>query len=75
MIVIHMSANGRLVFQKSIRDVHGLRAGSAFAIVQSRNGDLILRPVIPKPNLTLINHLRKFKGLEVPEIKAQVRPR
>ena len=60
---------------KNIRDAHGFGPGSAFAIVQSKDGDLILRPVKSKPKLNLIDHLRKFKELEIPQIKALVHPR
>jgi len=70
-----MSQRGQLVVPKNIRDAHGFGPGSAFAIVQSKDGDLILRPVKSKPKLNLIDHLRKFKELEIPQIKALVRPR
>jgi len=70
-----MSQRGQLVVPKNIRDAHGFGPGSAFAIVQSKDGDLILRPVKSKPKLNLIDHLRKFKELEIPQIKALVRSR
>jgi AbrB family looped-hinge helix DNA binding protein len=70
-----MSQRGQLVVPKNIRDAHGFGPGSAFAIVQSKDGDLILRPVKSKPKLNLIDHVRKFKELEIPQIKALVRPR
>jgi bifunctional DNA-binding transcriptional regulator/antitoxin component of YhaV-PrlF toxin-antitoxin module len=75
MTVVYMSEKGELVLPKTFRDAHGLRPGAAFAIVPSMDGDLILRPVKSRPTLTLVDHLRKFKGLEVPEIRAQVRAR
>lgn len=75
MTVIHMSEKGQIVVPKGIRDERGFGPGSAFAVVQSKDGDLILRPVKSRPKLSLIDHLRKFKGLEMPEIKAHVRPR
>jgi AbrB family looped-hinge helix DNA binding protein len=75
MTVIYMSGKGQIVLPKSIRDTHGFGPGSAFGIVHSKDGDLILRPIKSKSKLTLINHLRKFKGLGIPEIKAEVPPR
>ncbi len=75
MTVIYMSAKGHLLLPKNIRDAHGFGPGSAFAMVQSKHGGLILRPAKSKPKLTLIDHLRKFKGLGIPKIRAQVPPR
>ena len=70
-----MSEKGQIVVPKEARDKHGFWKGSAFAFLETRNGHLVFRPVNPKPKLSLIAHLRKFKGLEIPEIKAQCRPR
>jgi len=63
------------VLPKSILDAHGFGPGTAFAVVHSSDGDLILRPVKSEPKLTLIEQLRKFKGLRIPKIRAHVRPR
>lgn len=70
-----MSEKGQIVVPKEARDKHGFGKGSAFAFLETRNGHLIFRPVNPKPKRSLIAHLRKFKGLQIPEIKAKCPPR
>jgi AbrB family looped-hinge helix DNA binding protein len=70
-----MSEKGQIVVPKEARDKHGFGKGSAFAFLETSNGQLVFRPVNPKPKLSLIEHLRKFKGLEIPELKAHCPPR
>jgi AbrB family looped-hinge helix DNA binding protein len=70
-----MSDKGQIVVPKPSRDKHGFGKGSAFAFLETRNGHLIFRPVKGKPKLSLIGHLRKLKGLAIPELKAQCPPR
>lgn len=75
MTVVHMSEKGQIVVPKEIRDRHGFGNGSAFAVVDTKDGALSLRPVSAKPKLDLIEHLKRLKGLEIPAIHAHCPPR
>ncbi len=70
-----MSEKGQIVVPKQARDKRGYGLGTAFAFTESKDGDLIFRPVNPNPKLSLVDHLRKFKGLEIPERKHHCPPR
>jgi AbrB family looped-hinge helix DNA binding protein len=70
-----MSEKGQIVVPKPIRDEHGYRNGTAFSVVHTKSGALVIRPVNPTPKLSLIEHLKGFKGLEIPKIKAHCPPR
>jgi AbrB family looped-hinge helix DNA binding protein len=75
MTIVHMSEKGQIVVPKEARDKRGFAGGSAFAFLESRNGDLIFRPVKTEPKLTLIEHLREFKGVEIPKTRVHCPPR
>jgi AbrB family looped-hinge helix DNA binding protein len=60
-----MSAKGQIVVPKKIRQGRGFKKGSTFAFFESKQGDLVFRPLNPK--LVLIDHLVKFKGLQIPK--------
>ena len=75
MTVVQMSEKGQIVVPKEARDKHGFGKGSAFSFLETKSGHLVFRPVNLKPKLDLIAHLRKFKGLEIPRIKAHCPPR
>ncbi len=75
MTIVHMSEKGQIVVPKEVRDKHGFGNGSVFAFLESRNGDLIFRPMKTEPKLTLIEHLRKFKGVEIPKLRVHCPPR
>ena len=75
MNVVEMSSNGRIVLPKEIRDRHGYDEGSAFAVIDRQDGSLLLRPVTAKPKLSLAEHLRRLKGLEIPEMHFHCPPR
>ena len=66
MTIVHMSEKGQIVVPKEARDKRGFGLGSAFAFVEAKDGDLIFRPVNLKPKLSLIEHLKKFKGVDLP---------
>ena len=75
MTIVHMSEKGQIVVPKEARDKRGLGPGSTFAFIESKDGDLIFRPINANPKLTLIEHLKKFKGVAIPEMKIHSRPR
>ena len=75
MTIVRMSEKGQIVVPKQARDKRGFRLGTAFAFLESKDGDLIFRPVNAKPKLTLIEHLKKFKGIEIPQRKHHSPPR
>ena len=75
MTVVHMSEKGQIVVPKEIRDRRGYANGSAFVVQETKDGSLHLRPVNPEPKLDLIEHLKRLKGLEIPEIHAHCPPR
>jgi len=75
MTVVHMSEKGQIVVPKAIRDQRGFRNGSAFAVFETRNGQIVLRPVAVEPKLDLVDHLLRLKGIDVPEMKFHAKPR
>jgi AbrB family looped-hinge helix DNA binding protein len=75
MTVVHMSEKGQIVVPKEIRDQHGYRNGSAFAVLETDKGDLIFRPVRTEPKLDLVDHLLRLKGLDIPEMHFHCPPR
>jgi len=75
MNVVHMSEKGQIVVPKEARDKRGFGLGSAFAFMETKDGDLIFRPVNLKPKKTLIEHLEEFRGVEIPERKHHAKPR
>ncbi len=75
MTVVRMSEKGQIVVPKQIRDEKGYGNGTAFSVTQSKSGALVFRPVRGKPKLSLIDHLRKFKGVKIPRLKVYCPPR
>ncbi len=75
MTVVHMSEKGQIVVPKEIRDRRGYVNGSAFVVQETKDGSLYLRPANPRPKLDLIEHLKRLRGLEIPEIHAHCPPR
>ena len=75
MTVVHITDDGRVVVPKDIRDQHGFGLGSAFAILETKSGDLIFRPVTAKPKLDLVDHLLRFQDVEIPERSHNCPPR
>jgi len=75
MKIVHMSEKGQLVVPKELRDKYGFCNGTAFAVFGTQSGQLVLSPVKSKPRRSLIDYLRGFQDLEIPEIKAHCPPR
>jgi AbrB family looped-hinge helix DNA binding protein len=70
-----MSEKGQIVVPKEARDKRGLGRGSAFVFMESQGGDLIFRPVNVRHKRTLLEHLKKFKGVVFPERSVHSPPR
>ena len=66
---------GRVTIPKACRKRHGLEDGSTLLFFETKSGALVLKPVKAKPELSLIEHLKRFKGVEIPAIKAHCPPR
>ena len=62
-----MSEKGQIVVPKQARDQRGFGQGSPFAFFESKDGDLVFRPINVHPKLTLLEHLRKFQGVSIPD--------
>lgn len=75
MTIVHMSEKGQIVVPKDIRDRHGYRNGSTFAVQQSRSGALVFRPVQRGKGKDLVDALMELKGLEIMEKKFRCPPR
>jgi len=70
-----MSDKGQVVVPKQIRDKHGYGPGSAFTVIEGKDGGVTLQPVKSRPKGGLIQQLPKFQGLEVPEMRVHCPPR
>ena len=70
-----MSEKGQIVVPKEIRDQRGYRPGSVFAVMETERGDLVLRPLRTEPKMDLVDHLLRFKGLDIPEMRFHSPPR
>ena len=57
------------------RDQRGFGQGSPFAFFESKDGDLVFRPINVHPKLTLLEHLRKFQGVSIPDRSVRCPPR
>jgi bifunctional DNA-binding transcriptional regulator/antitoxin component of YhaV-PrlF toxin-antitoxin module len=60
---------------KDSRTRHGLENGDAMLFLETKSGDMVLRPVKAEPEMSLLEHLRQFRGVEIPEIKFHSAPR
>ena len=75
MTIIHMSEKGQVVVPKNIRDERGFGNGSSFAVVETKSGAIVFRPVKTAPKMDLVEHLLRLKGLVIPERKHFCPPR
>jgi AbrB family looped-hinge helix DNA binding protein len=67
MTIVHMSEKGQIVVPKNIRDEHGFGNGSAFAVLDTKSGAIMFRPVKTVPKMDLVDHLLRLKGLDIVE--------
>jgi len=70
-----MSEKGQVVVPKNIRDERGFGNGSSFAVVETKSGAIVFRPVKTAPKMDLVEHLLRLKGLVIPERKHFCPPR
>jgi AbrB family looped-hinge helix DNA binding protein len=75
MEVLYMTEKGQVTVPRDSRSKHGLGEGSRLLFMETKSGTMVLRPVKDKPQLTLVEHLTRFKGVELPQMKAHCPPR
>jgi AbrB family looped-hinge helix DNA binding protein len=75
MVIVHMSEKGQITVPKNARKKRGLANGSVLEFIDEVQGDLVFRPLKTGPTLSLIDHLRKFKGVSIPQRKHHGKPR
>jgi len=72
--VLYMD-KGRVTIPKESRTRHGLENGDAMLFLETKSGDMVLRPVKAEPEMSLVQHLKQFKGVEMPKMKFHSAPR
>ena len=72
--VLYMD-KGRVTIPKECRNRHGLEDGSTLLFLETKSGSLVLKPVKSKPELSLVEHLKRFKGVQIPKSKVHCPPR
>jgi len=72
--VLYMD-KGRVTIPKDYRDRRGLADGDTLLFLETKSGALILKPINAKPEMTLVQHLKRFKVVEIPEMKFHGAPR
>jgi AbrB family looped-hinge helix DNA binding protein len=75
MTIVRMSEKGQIVVPKDIRDQRGFGNGSAFAVLETKSGSLIFRPIKTAPKLDLVDHLLSLKGIDIPQRENLCAPR
>jgi len=75
MTIIHMSEKGQVIVPKNIRDEHGFGNGSAFAVLETKSGAIVFRPIKMAPKMDLVDHLLRCKGLDIAERQHLCPPR
>ena len=63
--VLYMD-KGRVTIPKACRDRRGLADGDTLLLLETKSGVLMLKPVKARPEMDLIDHLLRFKGVELP---------
>ena len=75
MEVLYMTEKGQVTVPRNARERRKLGYKSTLMFFESASGDMILRPAKPNPDVDLVDHLRRFKGLEIPERRHMAAPR
>jgi len=75
MEVLYMTEKGQVTVPRDTRSKHGLGEGSRLLFMETKSGALVLKPVKEKPELSLVEHLTRFKGVELPTMKVHSKPR
>ena len=66
-----LSSKGQVVIPQTVREKHGLEPGEDFVVLANERGDVLLRRV-RKPTLSLVEHLRRLRGLDFERRKERV---
>jgi AbrB family looped-hinge helix DNA binding protein len=64
--VLYMD-KGRVTIPKDCRTRHGLEDGDTLLFLETKSGALVLKPMKAKPEMDLVDHLLRFKGVTLPE--------
>jgi AbrB family looped-hinge helix DNA binding protein len=75
MTIVHMSEKGQIVVPKDIRDQRGFGNLSAFAVLETKSGSIVFRPIKSSPKMDLVDHLLRIKGVDIPERQHLCPPR
>ena len=70
-----MTEKGQVTVPSAVRARRKLGYKSTLIFLESASGDMILRPSKAATDLDLVEHLRRFKGLEIPKRKHTPPPR
>lgn len=74
MEVLYMTEKGQVTVPSAVRARRKLGYKSTLIFLESASGDMILRPSKAATELDLVDHLRRFKGMEIPERKHLLPP-
>jgi AbrB family looped-hinge helix DNA binding protein len=64
-----------VVIPKEIRELNRWKKGDDLLVIRKPNGDVILRRIQSHPQRSLLDHLRAFRGPELPERHHPLTPR
>jgi len=67
MEILYMTEKGQVTIPSVVRARRKLGYKSSLVFLESASGDMILRPSKASPELDLVDHLRRFKGMEISE--------
>lgn len=66
---------GRVTIPKHSRKRQGLENGDTLIFLETKSGAMVLKPANSRPKLTLWEHLKKFRDVEIPEREVHCKPR
>ena len=75
MEILYLTEKGQVTVPSAVRARRKLGCKSTLVFLESATGDMILRPAKASPKVDLVDHLRRFKGLEIPERQHLAPPR